>query len=120
MSLTTRDLFEIAGLNTDGISGFLAQCGSKRTNQEVLWPEHLRGKRVDDFREGARLARNWLAMRRGYAIARRKRRADDFREEGITSCLLPHGADRRDEQIHCLREVVKFRTGATPTGDPQK
>jgi hypothetical protein len=117
MSLTTRDLFEIAGLNTDGVEGFLAQCRNKRHKGEVLWPEHLRDKRLDDFREGARLARNWLAMRRGYAVARRKRRTADFRDEGATTCLLPEGADRREEQLHCLREVVKFRTGAASPSD---
>ncbi|MET0374657.1 MAG: hypothetical protein ABW128_10420 [Rhizorhabdus sp.] len=95
MSLTTRDLFEIAGLNTGGVSGFFAQCRSKRHKGEVLWPEHLRDKRLDDFREGARLARDWLAMRRGYALARRKHRIADFRDEGAASCILPDGADRR-------------------------
>jgi hypothetical protein len=120
MFLTTRDLFEIAGLNTDGVEGFFAQCRSKRHKAEVLWPEHLRDKRLEDFREGARLARNWPAMRRGYALARRKRRTADFRDEGATSCILPGGADRREEHPHCLREVAKFRDQAASPSDATK
>jgi hypothetical protein len=114
MALTTRDLFEIAGLKTDGVSGFFAQCRSKYQSGKVLWPEHLRDKRLATFREGAGLARDWMAMQRGYALARRKRRAKHFQEDGATSCLLPEGADRRNKQLHCLREGSRFRAGTTP------
>lgn len=108
MSITTTELHEIAGLNSDGIAGFEAQVASGRSKLEVLWPAHFVGKRVDDFQRGSRIAREWLAARRGYAIARRKVRRRDFREIGATQCLRPQGADLKEEQIRCLREVVRF------------
>jgi hypothetical protein len=107
VSITARHLYE-AGLNTDGVNGFLAQLSYRRMN-EVIWPDHLTGKRVDDFREGSNLARYWMAMRRGYANARRSARAKDFKEIGATSTLLPASVDRQAEQLHCLNEVMKLR-----------
>ena len=114
MSLVARDLYD-AGLNTDGVAGFLDQVASGRLRLEVLWPEHLTGKRVDDYREGSQLARFWLSMRKGYASSRRSARARDFREDGATSNLLPRGADRRREQLYCLGEVMRLRTKKTAT-----
>lgn len=115
MGISTKELFQIAGFNSDQVSGFQAQVASGRYKREVLWPEHLRGKRTDDFRYGARIARYWLAMRRGYAKARRAARAKDFREIGMTTNILPGHADRKKEQLECLRSVLKNETPRKPS-----
>lgn len=118
MSLTSQDLYQIAGLNSDGIAGFQAQTASKRSKGEVFCPAHLRGKRAEDFRAGSFLARQWLAMRRGYAIARRTQRNADFKTEGATSCLLPDAADRHAEQLECLRAVCQTPNTQTAKDEP--
>jgi hypothetical protein len=110
--LTARDLYNIAGLNTDGVAGFFAQTATQQFKREVSWPAHLLDQRAKAFRAGSFLARQWLAMRHGYAQARRSQRHADFRTEGATSCLLPHGTDRKAEQLACLREVCQATRSA--------
>lgn len=107
MGLTTKDLYEIGRLNTDEVAGFQAQLSSGRSKLEALWPEHLKGKRVDDFRRGSSFARDWLAIRRAYAKARRSARMRDFRTIGMTTTFLPEHAERKEEQLEALRTVTK-------------
>ncbi len=110
MGISTIELYQIAGFNTDQVSGFQAQVSSRRWRREVLWPEHLKGKRYKDFCFGSSVARDWMAMRTAYAKARRSARAKDFRTVGATTTFLPGAAERKEEQLHCLREVLRHRT----------
>src|SRR3546814_16808862 len=71
MGISTVDLYQIAGFNTDQVAGFQAQLASGRWKRQVLWPEHLKGKRYEDFCYGSSVARDWMAVRMAYAKARR-------------------------------------------------
>src|SRR3546814_6291712 len=42
MGISTADLYQIAGYNTDQVAGFQAQLASGRWKRQVLWPEHLK------------------------------------------------------------------------------
>src|SRR3546814_2268556 len=63
MGISTVDLYQIAGFNTDQVAGFQAQLASGRWKRQVLWPEHLKGKRYEDFCYGSSVARDWMAVR---------------------------------------------------------
>ncbi|MCV9964346.1 hypothetical protein OIU34_20880 [Pararhizobium sp. BT-229] len=107
-AFTTQELAEHASLNTDGMAGFEAQVALKSYKREVVWPEHLRGKREDDFRYGSELARTWMAMRRGVGIFRRKYRQRELKEIGIMTVLSACNApDLKAEQIETLKEAVE-------------
>jgi hypothetical protein len=110
MGISTADLYQIAGFNTDQVAGFQAQVSSGRWKREVLWPEHLKGKRYRDFCFGSSVARDWMRLRATYAKVRRSARAKDFKEIGATTNLLPEGAEKKEEQLSCLRQVLRYRT----------
>jgi hypothetical protein len=107
-AFTSRELAEYASLNSDGMSGFEAQIAIKSYKREVIWPEHLIGKRIDDFRHGSEVARTWMAMRRGIGMARRKYRQQERKEIGIMTVLRPDAADNKSEQIKALQEAVTW------------
>jgi hypothetical protein len=107
-AFTSKELAEHASLNSDGMSGFEAQIASMTYRREVIWPDHLRGKRLDDFRYGSELARTWMAFRRGVGTFRRKYRQGELKEIGIMTVLKACNAtDLKAEQIETLREAVK-------------
>lgn len=107
-AFTSRELAEHAELNTDGMAGFEAQIAIKTFKRAVVWPEHLVGKRVDDFRYGSEVARAWMAMRRGVGTARRQYRQRELKEIGIMTVLrADSAADHKAEQVKYLREAVK-------------
>ncbi len=108
MSLTTSDLMGIARLNSDGVLGFEAQVALRSARIEAVWPEHLRGSRVDNFRRGSLVARSWMEVRRAVGGGRRKIRAREARENGgLMPVLSPDTASElREEQLGTLREVM--------------
>lgn len=105
-AFTSKELAEHAGLNSNGMAGFEAQIAIKTSKREVVWPEHLIGKRVDDFRFGSEVARAWMAMRRGVGTARRQSRQRELKEIGIMTVLRPDAADHKVEQIKFLKEAA--------------
>jgi hypothetical protein len=105
-AFTSRELAEHAELNSDGMAGFEAQIATKTAKREVVWPEHLVGKRIDDFRQGSEIARAWMAMRRGVGTARRQSRQRELKEIGIMTVLRPGAADHKAEQIKFLKEAA--------------
>jgi len=107
MAFTTAELNEHAGLNTDGILGFETQVSSRQAKREVVWPEHFVGKRVDDFRRGSRIARDWMNMRRGTGTYRRSARQKELKEIGIMTVMrASNAAELKAEQIETLKSVV--------------
>jgi len=107
MPLSSQELHDIAGLNTDGITGFEAQVASRSQKLHAQAPAHLSGVRLARFEEGARLARYWMTMRNAFGIARRKARARDFAEQGATSEIPPTGRELHVEQVEALRMAVR-------------
>jgi hypothetical protein len=107
-AFTSKELAEHANLNSDGMSGFEAQIASRTGRREVVWPEHLQGKRVDDFRYGSELARIWMAYRRGVGTFRRGYRQQELKEVGIMTVLKAcNAADLKAEQIASLKLAVE-------------
>ncbi|MBY3155246.1 hypothetical protein HFO56_23265 [Rhizobium laguerreae] len=106
-AFTSRELTDHANLNADGMTGFETQIALKSFKREVVWPEHLRGKRVDDFRRGSEIARAWMAMRSGVGMARRKVRLKERQEIGIMTVLGPeNAAEHKAEQIATLKQAA--------------
>lgn len=110
MTLSTQDLMEVAGLNTDGVLGFEAQTAMRKSRVEAVWPEHLRGSRVDAFRRGSALARLWMQLRRGVGDTRRRIRAEEAARTGGMMTVLRAGtaSDLREEQNETLRKAVEI------------
>lgn len=109
-AFTTQELAEHAGLNSDGMAGFEAQVAFRTAKREVVWPEHLRDKRVDDYRRGSAIARAWMAMRRGVGTHRKSYRREELNNFGIMTVLSPcNAADRKAEQIETLKQVAEFQ-----------
>lgn len=110
MTLSTQDLMEVAGLNTDGVLGFEAQIAMHKSRLEAVWPAHLQGSRVDNFRRGSALARVWMTMRRGVGGARRRIRAEEAARTGGMMTVLRAGtaSDLREEQIETLRKALEI------------
>ena len=106
MGLTTTDLMQVGGLNSDGVLGFEAQVALARTHIQAVWPEHFHGARVVNFERGSAMARDWMVMRRATGVVRRRIRLRERREVGMMSELRPTGADLREEQLECLRQVA--------------
>ena len=108
MAFSYQELSEHAGLNSDGVSGFEAQVATGKLRLEAVWPAHLTGKRVDDFRRGSELARAWMNMRKGVASARRSVRAEERRTIGIMYVYAATtAAELKQEQLEALKMVVK-------------
>lgn len=108
-AFTSAELAEHAGLNTDGMAGFEAQIASKTTKCEALWPEHLKGPRVDDFRYGSLVARTWMSMRRNVGAFRRMYRLKEKKEVGIMTVLKAgDAAELKREQLETLRNAVEI------------
>jgi hypothetical protein len=108
MAFTYQQLSDIAGLNSDGVTGFETQVAMRKPGINAVWPEHFVGKRIDDFRHGAELARAWMNMRRGVGQARRSMRQSERKEIGIMNVYSPSSAsDRKAEQIETLKQVVE-------------
>nr|WP_250808542.1 hypothetical protein [Neorhizobium tomejilense] len=108
MAFTYQELVDHADLNTDGVSGFEAQIALGKLKLHAVWPEHLTGKRVEDFCRGAEIARAWLNMRKGVATARRSMRLQEKKEIGIMRVYSPsNAAERKAEQIETLKQVMK-------------
>src|SRR3546814_16568563 len=107
MGTSTVDLYQIAGFNTDQVAGFQAQLASGRWKRPVLWPEHLKGKRYEDFCYASSVARDWMAVRMAYAKARRTARMNDFKTIGATTTPLPDGVERKAEEHTCLQAVLE-------------
>jgi hypothetical protein len=90
------------------MAGFEAQIATKTAKREVVWPEHLIGVRIDNFRRGSQIARAWMAMRRGVGTARRQSRQRELKEIGIMTVLrADNAADHKAEQIKFLQEASK-------------
>jgi hypothetical protein len=107
VTISDKDLVQIAGLNCDGINGFRAQMALRGWRRRALCPDHLAGPRYDRWQEGASLARSFLAYRGGQGTALRAGRLADFRgPEGATSLFVPEGAERREAETDALRAVV--------------
>jgi hypothetical protein len=110
-AFTFKELAEHASLNSDGASGFDAQVASRTARREVVWPEHLQGKRVDDFRHGSELARIWMSYRRGVGSFRRSYRQQELKEIGIMTVLKAcNAADLKAEQVATLKQAVEHLT----------
>lgn len=108
MAFSYQELVEHTGLNTDGVSGFEAQIKCRKLKIEVVWPEHLQGNRVADFRRGSAIARAWMNMRKGVATARRQIRHEERKTIGLMSVLsATTAAELKAEQIETLKEVMK-------------
>lgn len=104
--LTEQELRQIGGLNTDGVEGFRAQMRDG-TETEVVWPPHLVGVRIDNFRKGSAMARSFLIYQRALGNARRKARAEERSTLGHMDTLIPQGEDRRAEEVENFRTIAK-------------
>jgi len=108
MAIKTEDLYQIAGLNSDGVLGFQMQVQSRRISQAVLWPEHFAGSRITDFEKGSWIARQYLAHRNGTGVARRWSRLEELRSTGGIITRGPWTAsEHRKEQLEALRGIVE-------------
>lgn len=114
MSLTSQDFYG-HGFNTDMISGWEAQVAYRTAKVEIVWPAHLTGKRVVDFRRGARIARAWMNDRIGIGAMRRSERAKQLREQGgITLDGMTFCENRPAEQRRALERCVEFERKVEP------
>lgn len=119
--LSYQDIAEIAGLGSDGVSGFEAQVLNGSDTRPAAWPEHFTGLRIDRFMEGAEIARRWLFLRQAAGRARRKVRAEERRGQGMMTVLAATGADLVEEQREDLRRVMRHKgPGVDPSADSGK
>src|SRR3546814_9936325 len=100
MGISTVDLYQIAGFNTDQVAGFQAQLASGRWKRQVLWPEHLKGKRYEDFCYGSSVARDWMAVRMAYAKARRSARSEEHTSELQSLMRHPYA-------VFCIKKKIR-------------
>lgn len=99
---TDRQLFEICGLNSDGIAGYRAEMSAR--GRVTLPPLHLVGPRRENFRRGVNLAIMFRAARKHAGITRRQIRNAEYREVGAKTVLMD-AASHRQEREYLLRLV---------------
>jgi hypothetical protein len=108
-AITTAMLYQDAGLNSDGVTGWETQIASGLSTRMALWPGHLTGERWIAYEKGARMAMFWLRLRAVAAGVRRGIRNRDFKTEGATSCLRVTGEELKREQLEHFRLVCGSR-----------
>jgi hypothetical protein len=107
MQLSSMEIMETAGLNSDGLAGFERQIASGNSRNPVLPPDHLRESRLVSFERGAMIARNWMEDRAATGRVRRKVRQVERSSGNLMTVFRASTlADLRAEHLETLQEVV--------------
>lgn len=110
MTLSFKDLHDVAGLDTDGAAGFEAQVALRSHKRKAIPPEHLQGRRHENFEHGASIARDWMAVRRGVGAYRKSVRAKELKlRGGVTTMKAQTAKELREEQVGALRQIAELR-----------